>query len=169
LRRAATRRGRPASQQLADFITRTALAPGEVLQRDEPLLADGILDSPSILHLVAFIEDEHAITEPDASRTPEHLQDVSHLARLVAQLKAASGVPPLADGAKGSEGSAVRVLGELQPLRETDPRNAGRELFWRESPPWHGEITQGEFQAVDAAYITRYGRFPERLPHESSR
>ena len=59
---------------------------------------------------------------------------------------------------------ADRVLGELQPPRETGPRNASREPLWWEGPPWNGEITQGEFQAVIAAYITRYGAYSPELP-----
>jgi hypothetical protein len=86
-------------QQLTDFITANALSPGDALGRREPLLAEGmaegILDSLGILHLVAFIEDEYAISVPDASWIPEHFQDVQHLAALVVHLGGAQS--PAAD------------------------------------------------------------------------
>ena len=80
-------------QHLADFIRQTALSPGETLGQDEPLLTNGILDSLGILHLVAFIEEEYAITVPEACWQQEHFQTVSRLARLVAYLQVEQGVP----------------------------------------------------------------------------
>jgi acyl carrier protein len=73
-------------QQLTDFITETSLPPGAPLGREEPLLAEGILDSLGVLYVVAFIEDEFAILVPEASWTPEHFQDVRHLAALIVHL-----------------------------------------------------------------------------------
>jgi acyl carrier protein len=81
-------------QHLADFIRQTALPPGAVLEQNEPLLANGILDSLGILHLVAFIENEYAIIVPDACWGPEHFHSVSHLAKLVARLQAEQGAAP---------------------------------------------------------------------------
>jgi hypothetical protein len=81
-------------QQLTHFITTTALAPGAPLGCAEPLLAEGILDSLGILHLVAFIEDAYAITVPDVTWTPEHFQDVQHLAALIIRLRGAQAASP---------------------------------------------------------------------------
>jgi hypothetical protein len=35
---------------------------------------------------------------------------------------------------------------------------------WWEGPPWHGDITQGEFHGVIAAYIARHGMYTPDLP-----
>ena len=62
---------------------------------------------------------------------------------------------------------AGRVLGELQPPCVTGPRETGREPLWWAGPPWNGEIAEGEFQAVVAAYITRYGAYSPALPRRA--
>jgi len=55
------------------------------LQDSSPLLESGILDSLGVLDLVAFVEQEFAITVSDDELLPENFQTVSQLAAFVAQ------------------------------------------------------------------------------------
>ncbi|HEY7062831.1 MAG TPA: acyl carrier protein [Chloroflexota bacterium] len=78
---------------LHDYIAATCLAPGdEVLDRDEPLLANGILDSLGILRLAAFIEETFGIAVPDDALLPEHFGSVRRVAALVGHLEAQQAV-----------------------------------------------------------------------------
>lgn len=74
---------------LHDYIAATCLAPGdEALDRDEPLLANGILDSLGILRLAAFIEETFGVPVPDDALLPEHFGTVRRVAALVGHLEA---------------------------------------------------------------------------------
>lgn len=72
-------------ETLRHFIL-TELAPGHsirLLHSDEPLF-ETVLDSTSILALVAFIEEEFQIEVPDSDVVPQHF---STLARLTAYIE----------------------------------------------------------------------------------
>jgi acyl carrier protein len=87
--------GRAATETiLSGFIATTCLAPGDdTLRPDEPLLANGILDSLGIMHLAAFIEDTFAVTVPDDALLPEHFGTVRRVAALVKRLQAQAHAP----------------------------------------------------------------------------
>jgi acyl carrier protein len=73
---------------LRAFIVATCLGPGETtLRDDEPLLANGILDSLGIVHLAAFIEETFGVAVPDEALLPEHFGTVRRVAALVDHLE----------------------------------------------------------------------------------
>ncbi len=57
---------------------------------DDPLLANGILDSLGILDLVAYLESEFGITVSDDDLVPEHFETLGRLEQFVALKQAAS-------------------------------------------------------------------------------
>jgi hypothetical protein len=59
---------------------------------------------------------------------------------------------------------ADRVLGELDANRPAAPGGSEEEPLWWEGPPWNGQIDDGEFHAVIAAYIAQYGVYTPALP-----
>ncbi|HEY7063597.1 MAG TPA: hypothetical protein VII06_19110 [Chloroflexota bacterium] len=59
---------------------------------------------------------------------------------------------------------ADRVLGELGVHYQAAPTAPEEEPLWWEGPPWNGNISDGEFHAVIAAYIARYGVYTPDLP-----
>lgn len=76
---------------LRDYIAATCLAPGEgALRDDEPLLANGILDSLGIIRLAAFVEETFGVAVPDEALLPEHFGTVRRVAALVEHLEGAS-------------------------------------------------------------------------------
>jgi len=65
-----------------NFITN----PGrKEINTDESLLDSGILNSTGILELVLFIESEYSITIEDEELTPENLDTINNLLKLLKQ------------------------------------------------------------------------------------
>lgn len=56
---------------------------------DTSLLDDGIMDSTSVLELVAFIEESYGLEIPDADIVPANLDSISAITRYVSARKAA--------------------------------------------------------------------------------
>jgi acyl carrier protein len=77
-------------EQLMEFIRTKLLLRADVVRLDAnaPLLG-GILDSMSILRLVAFIEERFGISIEDQDLVPEHFENVKALAAFVQRLQAA--------------------------------------------------------------------------------
>jgi acyl carrier protein len=74
---------------LRDFIITMCLGPGEsALGDDEPLLANGILDSLGIIRLAAFIEETFSIGVPDDALLPENFSTLRRVTALVEHLEA---------------------------------------------------------------------------------
>src|SRR4051794_34580870 len=88
--------GRAATETIIrDFIATTCLAPGDdVLRLDEPLLANGILDSLGIVHLAAFVEDTFGVPVPDDALLPENFSTIHRVAALISQLRAQTVAAP---------------------------------------------------------------------------
>jgi acyl carrier protein len=85
--------GAATEEVLRDFIVATCLGPGETtLRDDEPLLANGILDSLGVVRLAAFIEERFGIVVPDEALVPEHFATLQRVAALVERLEAHAGV-----------------------------------------------------------------------------
>jgi acyl carrier protein len=80
--------------RLGVYVTATLMSPGEAeaLGEDEPLLGRGILDSPGIMRLVAFIEEEFDVEVPDTALVPEHFGTLRRLAAFVRRLETPSAV-----------------------------------------------------------------------------
>lgn len=72
-------------RELSEFILHKFLS-GEspsLLTDDTPLLSQGILDSISVLHLVAFLEKRFGIELRGQDLTPRHLGSIASIAELV--------------------------------------------------------------------------------------
>jgi acyl carrier protein len=77
-------------RRIQHFIA-TTLRPGEQMSLvglDDVLLADGLLDSLSILRLIVFIEEEFGVSVPEEAWQPEHFQTIKRLAACVQRLTA---------------------------------------------------------------------------------
>jgi acyl carrier protein len=79
-------------RRIQHFIA-TTLRPGEQMSLvglDDVLLADGLLDSLSILRLIVFIEEEFGVSVPEEAWQPEHFQTIKRLAACVQRLHSAA-------------------------------------------------------------------------------
>ena len=65
---------------LREFIVEDLLADEFPIGLDDNLLADGMIDSLSVVRLVAFIEDEFGHTVPPDDITIDHFGTVNQLA-----------------------------------------------------------------------------------------
>jgi acyl carrier protein len=71
---------------LADYIQNEILHGRKVsLKEDEDLLSSGILDSLSILRLVAFVEEKFGIRVPDEDVVYDNFQSINALADYLQQ------------------------------------------------------------------------------------
>jgi acyl carrier protein len=75
---------------------------GEDLRSDSPLLELGILDSFSIMEIVAFSEERFGIRIPETELTPANLSSLTALARLIARHDARGDIA--ARGDSGQDG-----------------------------------------------------------------
>jgi fatty-acyl-CoA synthase len=75
--------GRVDTARLADYITRTlSRIPSLSLAPDTPLISSGLLDSVSLIQVLAFIEDEFEVTIPDQFITAEGMDSVASIVQL---------------------------------------------------------------------------------------
>lgn len=75
--------GRVDTAQLADYITRNlSRIPGLSLAPDTPLISSGLLDSISLIQVLAFMEDEFEVTIPDQFITAEGMDSVASIVQL---------------------------------------------------------------------------------------
>lgn len=56
---------------------------------DASLLDDGIMDSTSVLELVAYIEESYGLEIPDADIVPANLDSIAAITRYITACKAA--------------------------------------------------------------------------------
>ena len=71
-------------QQLADFIRDNLLSdPGRSLVSDEPLITSGLMDSFSIMEVLAFIEDEWGVYIPDQEATVKRFDCIEKILETV--------------------------------------------------------------------------------------
>ena len=74
-------------EQLTHFVATELLdGDGSALTETTPLLEWGVLDSVSILSLLAFIEHDLGVSVPDERVRPEHFQNLARLCALVDSL-----------------------------------------------------------------------------------
>ena len=74
----------PEIQKLADYIQRDlSRDPGRALDLDTPLITSGLLDSLSLISVLAFIEDHYGVVIPDEAATADAMNSV----RLILQLR----------------------------------------------------------------------------------
>jgi acyl carrier protein len=71
-------------ERIRSFIEEdVVLASEEVHLQDETPLLDGVLDSMSLMRLVAFLEEEFEVEIDDAAITADNFRTVEDIARLV--------------------------------------------------------------------------------------
>lgn len=72
-------------QQIRQFVMETLAKPKGVasLSDDDYLIQKGAIDSLGIFKLVAFLEETFSLRISDDEITPEHLQSISAIERLV--------------------------------------------------------------------------------------
>jgi acyl carrier protein len=76
----------PIAKHIQEFIAeRFPAARNRTLEQDERLLENGILDSLGVLDLVAYLEQEFAITVTDDDLVPEHFETLERLTAFVAK------------------------------------------------------------------------------------
>ncbi|NEQ66985.1 MAG: acyl carrier protein [Symploca sp. SIO2D2] len=76
------------SEEVASFIAQEMLeADGENISASTPLLELGILDSLSLVSLIAFLETHFGVRVPDDCVTPENFKNLHAIAVLVNKLQ----------------------------------------------------------------------------------
>ena len=58
---------------LGELMTGSAI---DAIERDEDLLASGVIDSHGLLQLVTFLRDRYGVAVPDEALTPENFQSI---------------------------------------------------------------------------------------------
>lgn len=72
------------SGQLATFIQREiSKTPKRPIDADTPLVSSGLVDSLSLIKVLAYIEDEFHIVIPDEAATAEAMDSVASIVRLM--------------------------------------------------------------------------------------
>jgi acyl carrier protein len=75
---------RSVTARIKDFLVEHfPSARNQALADDDHLLANGILDSLGVLDLVAYLEQEFAITVADEDLVPEHFETLRRLTNFV--------------------------------------------------------------------------------------
>jgi len=72
-------------RRIKDYVTGELLYDRDVagLADDDSLLGPGLLDSVSILRMVAWLEEEFGVSIPDEDVVPDNVETVTRLAALV--------------------------------------------------------------------------------------
>lgn len=71
-------------QQLIDYIRQNLLAdPGREITSDEPLITSGLMDSFSLIEVLAFIEDEWGVFIPDQEATVKQCDTIKKMLSVV--------------------------------------------------------------------------------------
>lgn len=65
------------------IIKKFPLARKRQIQDSDALLETGMLDSQGVLEVVAFIEQEYAISVADEDLVPENFQSIDHIANFI--------------------------------------------------------------------------------------
>ncbi len=72
--------------QLREFIVQNFYVPDPAMLSDEAsLLEQGIIDSTSVLELIAFLEKQFHVTVADSELVPENLDSIANLERYVSR------------------------------------------------------------------------------------
>lgn len=81
-----TREDAVIQEQIRKFITSNFyVADPSSLQDSDSLLDSGVIDSTGVLEIIAFIEEDFAMTVEDAEMLPENLDSIAHIAAFVSR------------------------------------------------------------------------------------
>lgn len=75
-------------EMLRAFIEEDLLFGEGSVDDETPLVAEGILDSVSVIGLFAFLEDRVGLRIPEDEVSPEHLENLTALSEWVSHLSA---------------------------------------------------------------------------------
>ena len=70
-------------QQLRQFVIDNFLFGKGELNDDDSFLEEGIIDSTGVLELISFLEERFGLELPESDLTPENLDSINRVARLV--------------------------------------------------------------------------------------
>ena len=74
--------------QIRAFVTSNFyVADPSTLKDSDSLLDSGVIDSTGVLEIIAFIEEDYAVTVEDAEMLPENLDSIDHIAAFVIRKK----------------------------------------------------------------------------------
>ena len=62
--------------------------PDEEIEENTPLMSSGLIDSLSIVSLVAFIDKKFGVKIPDEKGTVENFETVNQIMEIISQVKA---------------------------------------------------------------------------------
>lgn len=124
-------------ERLTGFVARELLHGDDAdLTEDTPLLEWGVLDSRSMVSILAFIEDEFSLAVPDDAVRPENFANIRSLATLLGELPQ----PDEQGSAHGGGSSSIRALTPMGVQEGEVDLGDGRVLHQLRSagmpPPW---------------------------------
>jgi acyl carrier protein len=71
-------------KRLAEFLRTNVLKDSRVVpSRDTPLVSSGLVDSLSLIQVLAFVEDEFQVAIPDEAATAEAMNTIGGILALV--------------------------------------------------------------------------------------
>jgi acyl carrier protein len=74
----------PRRAKLATFLrSKLSKDPRKVLEPDTPLVSSGLVDSLSLIQVLAFIEDEFQVVIPDEAATAESMDTIRKIDDLI--------------------------------------------------------------------------------------
>jgi acyl carrier protein/D-alanine--poly(phosphoribitol) ligase subunit 2 len=72
------------AQKLARFIqSEVSKDPRQAVQRGTPLISSGLVDSFSLIKVLAFIEDEFGVVIPDEAATARSMDSIELILKLI--------------------------------------------------------------------------------------
>ena len=76
-------------KELIEYIKKEFVEdPDEEIEENTPLMSSGLIDSLSIVSLVAFIDKKFGVKIPDEKGTVENFETVNQIMEIISQVKA---------------------------------------------------------------------------------
>jgi 2-hydroxymuconate-semialdehyde hydrolase len=76
-------------EELIEYIMKEFVEdPDEELDENTPLISSGLIDSLSVVSLVAFIDKKYGVKIPDEKGTVDNFETVSKIMEIISQFKA---------------------------------------------------------------------------------
>jgi acyl carrier protein len=76
-------------EELIEYIKKEFVEdPDEEIEENTPLMSSGLIDSLSIVSLVAFIDKKFGVKIPDEKGTVENFETVNQIMEIISQVKA---------------------------------------------------------------------------------
>ena len=76
-------------EELIEYIKKEFVEdPDEEIDENTPLMSSGLIDSLSIVSLVAFVDKKFGVKIPDEKGTVENFETVNQIMEIISQVKA---------------------------------------------------------------------------------